>query len=259
MFGLQSPVFLASMLIVLVINLSGWPRAAYAGVEDCGELKNFGEIGPWDYADPSSSVPTGADPMGRIKRVENVHFHPEMKNLNTKMYSIDKLTAEIHYTLRVFPNHPDALNSMSRLEKQAGGKLPQSSATIFTPRLSAHCFFDRAIRFRPEDKKVHLVYAMHLHRNGKLKEALGQYELAEKLGEDSSSFNYSFGLLYADLKNWEKAFEYAQKAYSSGLDLPGLRQKLERAGYKVESPVRNQKVPEQQTEVAPKQTKAESE
>ena len=41
---------------------------------DCGELKNFGDIRPWDYADPSSSVPTGADPMGRILRVENVSF-----------------------------------------------------------------------------------------------------------------------------------------------------------------------------------------
>lgn len=249
----------SSFLFIVVTCWFGMANVVFAQASVCGELKNFADVGPWDYADPSSSAPTGADPMGRIKRVENVHFHPEMKNLNTKMYSIDRLTAEIHYTLRVFPNHPDALNSMSRLEKQAGGKLPQSSATIFTPLVSSHCFFDRAIRFRPEDKKVHLVYAMHLHRNGKLKEALGQYELSEKLGEDSSSFNYSFGLLYADLKNWEKAFEYAHKAYSSGLDLPGLRQKLERAGYKIQSPVRQPKILEQQTEVAPEQSKVESE
>jgi tetratricopeptide (TPR) repeat protein len=205
---------------------------------DCGELKNYADVGPWDYSDPSSSVPTGADPMGRIKRVENVHFYPDVKNLNTKVLSIEQLTAEIHYTLRVFPNHPLALYAFSRLERLAGGKLPNSSATMFTPRVTAECFFDRALRFRPDDKDVRIVYGIHLHLRNKFKEALEQYQIAESEGADSSFFYYNLGLLYADMKNWEKAVEYGQKAYNFGLDLPGLRQKLEKAGYKIQMPVR---------------------
>lgn len=197
---------------------------------ECGELKNFQNIGPWDYADPSSSVSTGEDPMGRIKRVENVHFNPDMQALNTKRYTIDRLTAEIHYTLRILPNHPRALMAISRLERMAGGKLPQRSATPFTPKLTADCFFDRAIRFRPEDKAVRFVYGIHLQQRGKLKEALTEYQLAERLGEESANFYYNVGLLYADLGNWDKAYEYADKAQRAGLMLPGLRGKLEKAG-----------------------------
>lgn len=222
------------MLGIGAISTGSW------GVDyDCGELKNFADIGPWDYADPSSSVTTGADPMGRIKRVENVHFYPDIKNLNTTALSIEQLTAEIHYTLRAFPNHPIALHAISRLERLAGGKLPNSSATIFTPRVTAECFFVRALRFRPDDKDVRIVYGIHLHLRNKFKEALSQYQMAESKGADTPAFYYNLGLLYADMKNWEMAVEYGQKAYNSGLELPGLRRKLEKAGYKIQVPVRN--------------------
>lgn len=204
-----------------------------AAVEDCGELKNFGDIGPWDYSDPESSASTGADPMGKVKRVENVHFNSDVRSLNRKRYSIDQLTAEIHYTLRMLPNHTEALVAVSRLEKMAGGKLPQNTATIYTPRLSAYCFFDRAIRFKENDKNVRFAYAIHLHQNGKYKEALEQYLLAEPQWEDNRYFQYNLGLLYADMKNWDKAVDYAQRAYSLGVSFPSLRQKIEKSGYKI--------------------------
>jgi hypothetical protein len=220
---------------ILVAITAASMGTAVADVADCGELRNFGDIGPWDYADPSSSVRDGENPMGRIKRVENVHFNPEMKMLNTKRFSIERLTGEIHYTLRVFPNHPEALVAISRLERMAGGKLPQRSATVFTPKISAYCFFDRAIRFRPEDKAVRYSYAIHLHQNRKYQEALEQYRLAESQYEDDRIFQYNIGLLYADIKNWEKAAEHAQRAYSSGVTFAALRQRLEKAGYKIDT------------------------
>ena len=225
-----------SKLVFFVFFMAGIgaiSTGSWGAEYDCGELKNFGDIGPWDYADPSSSVPTGADPMGRRLRVENVHFSPDIRDLNTKKLSIERLTAEIHYTLAVFPNHPLALYAVSRLERLAGGKLPNKTATIYMPRVTAECFFDRALRFRPDDKDVRIVYGIHLHLRKKFKEALEQYTIAESKGADSSFFNYNLGLLYADMKNWEKAVEYGQKAYKSGADLPGLRQKLEKAGYKI--------------------------
>lgn len=221
-----------TLLLACVVIPNG---QAFADVADCGELKNYGGIGPWDYADPSSTASTGADPMGRIKRVENVHFNSEMKMLNTKRYSIEKLTAEIHYTLRVFPNHPEALVAISRLERMAGGKLSQNSASIFTPKISAYCFFDRAIRYRSDDKAVRYAYAIHLHQNRKYQEALEQYRFAEPNYEDNRLFQYNIGLLYADLKNWEKAVEHAQSAYSSGVTFTALRQRLEKAGYKIDT------------------------
>lgn len=228
----------AVLIALFVAGTEAISAGSWGAEIDCGQLKNFGDIGPWDYTDPSSSIATGADPMGRIKRVENVHFSPDVRNLNTKALSIERLTSEIHYTLRVFPNHPEALYAISRLERLAGGKLPNTSATMFTPKVTAECFFDRALRFRPDDKDVRIIYGIHLHLRGRFKEALDQYQIAEGKGEDSPTFYYNLGLLYADMKYWTKAIEYGQKAYSSGLDLPGLRQKLEKAGYKIQPPVR---------------------
>lgn len=235
--SLQNSFSPAIRLAVLVVCFAISTGQAVADAFDCGELRNYSDIGPWDYADPSSSASTGSDPMGRIKRVENVHFNPEMKILNTKRYSIEKLTAEIHYTLRAFPNHPEALVAISRLERMVGGKLSQKSATVFTPKISAYCFFDRAIRFRPEDMAVRFSYAIHLHQSRKYKEALEQYKMAETQYVENRFFHYNFGLLYADMKNWGKAVEYAQRAYSSGVTFPALRQKIEKAGFTIKVPI----------------------
>lgn len=219
-----------SALAVIVLIALAYSSQARADVMECGVLKNYQDIGPWDYADPSSNVPTGADPMGHVKRVENVHFTPEMQLLDLRRFSIERLTGEIHYTLRALPNHPIALMAISRLERMAGGKLPQRGITPFTPKITADCFFDRAIRFRPRDKMVRMVHGMHLHQQGKLKEALAEYELAQSMGEDSPNLNYNLGLLYAELKDWDKAYDYGEKAQRGGFMLPGLRSKLEKAG-----------------------------
>lgn len=204
---------------------------AWADELDCGPLRNFNDFGPFDYRDPGNRVATGADPMGRVKRVENVHFQHEMKALNLRRFSVERLAGEFAYTLRVFPNHPDALHAMSRLERVAGGKLPQAAATEFTPKISADCFFDRAIRFRPNDGQVWFVYAIHQHDRGRLQEARASYAQAARLGLDTANFNYNFGLLMADLKEWNAARDYARKAYSAGFPLEALRQRLEAAGY----------------------------
>lgn len=228
---MQKKSFSPYWLPVLVLGFGlALFNQAIASAAECGELKNFGDIGPWDYADPSSTMATGENPMGRITRVENVHFTPEMQSLDIKKFSIERLTSEIHYTLRVLPNHPRALLAISRLERMAGGKLPQNSITTFTPKITADCFFDRATRFRPNDKAVRMVYGMHLQLRGKLKEALVEYEQAESLGEKSANFYYNIGLLHADMKNWDKAYDYGVKAQRAGLMLPGLRGRLEKAG-----------------------------
>lgn len=234
----QKKYALYYLLTVLIVGMV-LSNKAKSDVYECGVLTQ--NIGPWDYADPSSSAATGDDPMGRIKRVENVHFQPAMEALDLKQFTIDRLAKEFNYTLRLLPNNPRALLAMSRLEKRAGGKLPQNGASPATPKITADCFFDRAIRFRPDDKAVRMVYGIHLHQRGKFKEALVEYELAESLGEASGNFYYNLGLLHADLKNWDKAYEYGVKAEIGGLMLPGLRGKLAKAGRPLPPVVRPEK------------------
>ncbi|MDD3352555.1 hypothetical protein [Zoogloea sp.] len=216
----RSTVAAALLLISLSVG------TAQADEFTCGSLENG--VGPFDYNDPAIHVPNGENPMGQLKRVENVHFHAGMQYLNIRNYSPERIRSEFAYTLRAFPNHRLALNAFSRLEQFYSKQLPGAGKA-----LTADCFFDRAIRFRPEDKGVRFVHAMHLHRQGKLKDALTEYELAEKLGEESANFHYNYGLLLADMKKWDQARTQAEIAYSRGIPLPGLADKLQRNGHPV--------------------------
>ncbi len=209
-------------LLLLALSFSG--PIAHAAEFDCGSLDST--LGPFDYNDPAQRVPNGENPMGMVKRVENVHFQPDLMYLNIKRFFPDRLHSEFLYTLGIFPNHRLALNSFSRLEHLYGKQLSPAPK-----RQTADCAFDRAIRFRPEDKSLRFVYGLHLHQAGKLRDALKEYELAESLGEDSGNFYYNYGLLLTDLKNWDLAQKYAEKAYASGISLPGLANKLQRSGH----------------------------
>lgn len=191
----------------------------------CGDLANA--FGPFDYRDPS--VRQGSSPP--LWLVEMAHFTPSVENLikgNT-----GAIIGDIDYTLRAFPNHPRALYSISRYERQQIAK-SRSQGKIYTPPLnegrgwpsSAECYFDRAIRWRPNDPNVRLIYGIHLHLMGKLDEALRQYQFSERIQPNSSDLNYNMGLLYFDFKQYSLAKQYAKRAYELRYPLPGLRRKL---------------------------------
>src|SRR5574343_188124 len=88
----------------------------------------------------------------------------------------------------VLPNHPEALLAITRLEKMVGGKLPQRAADVYKPKISSYCFFDRALRFQPEQPEVRFSYAIYLHQKGKYAEALDHYKFAETAYEENPFF-----------------------------------------------------------------------
>src|SRR5207247_529058 len=143
-----------------------------------------------------------------------VHFTPQTENLIRGVTA--PLEADIAYTLRVFPNHHRALDAMSRLSVKLHTLHPPKSDC------SVDGWFERAIRFRPDDARVHLAYGIHHFRWKRLAQAKEQLLEAERLAGNDSNVFYNLGLLYADLKEWDKAMSYAKKAYDSGFPLPGL-------------------------------------
>jgi tetratricopeptide (TPR) repeat protein len=76
-----------------------------------------------------------------------------------------------------------------------------------------------------------MLYGIHLHKAGKLENALKQYKAGLELIPGSSELNYNLGLLYYDLKKYKLAKKYATIAYKLGYPLPGLRNMLKEAGY----------------------------
>ncbi len=178
-------------------------------VAGCGSLQNA--FGPFDYRDPVAR----GEPL---HLVETAHFTPQVEALVKG--NAGYLTGDLDYTLRAFPNHHRALNSVARYALRGGTdwRNPQIP--------SADCYFERAIAFRPDDQTVRMIYANYLARRKKSEEARRQYGEALKLAPNDPEVNYNAGLFFVDQGDLARAKVHAEVAYAGGYPLPGLRNKI---------------------------------
>lgn len=165
---------------------------------------------------------TNADDRQGLAVVENFHFTPNVERLVRG--ASGALGADISYTLEHFPNHHRALSAISRLALRDKNRKPHGA------RYTAECFFDRALRYRPDDARVRSLYGSYLLALGQADAALEQLEQAARLEPDNPAAHYNLGLLYVRKKNYEQARASARKAYAMGFPLPGLKNKLSAAG-----------------------------
>ena len=208
------PSNLRDLLVTLVAILAlSWGAVAGAQqVPGCGSLQN--SFGPFDYRDPSAR----GEPL---RLVESAHFTPSVESLTKG--NTGSVIGDIDYTLRAFPNHHRALNSVARYELQ-GGKSWQDPVIR-----SAGCYFERAIAFRGDDQVVRMLYANFLAKNGRVPEARRQYEEALQIAPNDAEVNYNAGLFFLSQGEIERARQHASVAYSAGYPLPGLQKKIAEA------------------------------
>ena len=200
--------FLGAMACVVLVNgIAGAETNDFA----CGSLQNG--YGPYDYRSDKD----------KLSIVEQFHLTPNVVSL-TSWQSAGSIGADLDYTLRAFPNHHVALMTMARLSEREKLARPKGA------KYSVGCYFNRALRFRDDDAMVRMIYAAYLSKNGDRKEALVQLEAAGRLETDNANILYNTGLVYFDLKDYDKALDYAHRAYALGFPLPGLREKLKRSG-----------------------------
>ncbi|WP_317202249.1 tetratricopeptide repeat protein [Janthinobacterium sp.] len=191
--------------------------APAAGGNYCGELDNA--FGPYDYRSHQG---------GDLQVVEKHHFTEQVAA--GVRGETGYLGGDLDYTLRAFPNHVPALLTMSRLGLQ--GK----SATVRGAPFPVECYFERALRFAPDDAAVLSAYANFALKQGRPEQALPLFQRAAALEPENAAVNYNMGLAYLKRRDYAQANVYAQKAYALGFPLPGLRNLLRAAGQWREAP-----------------------
>ena len=159
----------------------------------------------------------------KVTMSESFHFTPEVESL-TRGKSTVVIGGDIDFMLRNYPNHHRALVAMMRLGEKE--KTPQPAGAVY----SVACYFDRAIRFRPDDIVARMLYATYLSKNRREADASAQLEMAAKAAADNPFSHYNIGLIYLEMKNYDRALEQAHKAYGLGFARTELKDRLKSAG-----------------------------
>ncbi|MDP1693703.1 MAG: ABC transporter permease [Burkholderiaceae bacterium] len=185
----------------------------------CGSLENA--YGPFEYRfDRFKPAPDDREPHQAKRRiVEDNHFTPEVEALIRGKTSTTP-QHDLDYTLRAFPNHHRALATLMRLWER--GRSPQPGDL---PR-PVECYFERAVRFQPDDTTARLLYATFLHKDKRKPEALQQLERARFHAGDNGFTHYNIGLVFLDVGEPEQALAQAHRAMDLGFERTGLKDKL---------------------------------
>lgn len=200
------------MLRALVMGILGLlPIVLHAQVsaEFCGPLNKT----PWDYRRDKQFY----------KLVEDAHFTVQVEAL-IRGQSGALPAPDIEYTLSVYPNHPRALMAATRLSER-----DQTQLRNRLPR-PVECYYERALRFRPDDMVVRLLYAQFLEARNRHKEALVQVGEAVKLEDNYPLAVRHAGLMYIEMKEYELARGMAQRWALVSPDDRTLQEALKKVG-----------------------------
>lgn len=208
------------LLALLCASAAPMPVCAQVSAEFCGELRQRLQAGPWDYRVDRQHLPL----------VENAHFMPQTERL-IRGTSGTKVGQDFDYTLNKFPNHARALLALIKLNQ----RYPDPTVTEL-PR-PPECYFERAIRFAPDDLVVRMIYAQFLNWQKRSAEAMAQLNLVAEKGAGNPLTHRSLGLLFLEMGEHEKALEQAWALQALMPEITLLKDELLKRGQWREKPV----------------------
>jgi tetratricopeptide (TPR) repeat protein len=177
----------------------------------CGETHNT--YGPFDYRTAQQS---------QRYIVEIAHFTHGVETLTKG--ATGPFGKDIGYTLAVFPNHPRAIVTVERLAERE--KSDPASGTD----MSVDCYYARGMSFAPDDLVFRMLYVSYLTRRNRLDEARKFLEYVVEKAGDSPLTHFNAGLLYFDMKDYDKALAQAHRVMAMGMTRPELRNRLASVG-----------------------------
>ena len=196
---------------LFVLALACGPGIAFsqAAPNICGSLQNA--YGPFDYRTQKE----------QLKIVEQYHFLPQTEALlSGRIKGGNSLAGNIDYVLRASPNHHRALVAMMRLGERY--KTPKLDGADY----SVACYFDRAVRYAPDDHIVRMLYAGYLNKQGRAAEAERHLELVGTQASENAFTLFNLGNVYLEFKKYDLALQYAHKAQALGWPRKDLEDKL---------------------------------
>lgn len=202
-------------LALVLLATAAEPSHAQDAASPCGGLRS--EFGPFDYRTDRDKLPI----------VEGAHFTPPVEAL---IHGVSgPLGAELAYVLARFPNHHRALAAMMRLSERTNWVPPKGA------RYDMDCYFERALRFRPDDVIARLLFVSYLGKRARRDEALRQLDVATMYAGDNGFTHYNIGLQYLELGQFGLAGKQAQRAQSLGFTNRELVDRLRSSGQWKES------------------------
>jgi tetratricopeptide (TPR) repeat protein len=190
----------------------------------CGPVRGA-DVGMIDYRlrDTDPAVAKGVSDLNR--------FHTNIASAEmrgTRPYP-GRVVDNLDFSLRHSPNHHEALGLLIRWD--LGG-----NPLLGFP--GARCSLDWARQFAPDDATVFVYGGNYFWKAKEVERARAWYERAIQLAPESAEAHYNYGLFFLDQGNLEAAAKHARAAYDIGFPLPGLREKLARAGYRIDGQTR---------------------
>lgn len=203
-FDMASRLLTGLALVAALLAFSTEPVRAQQGSES----------GVRDYY-RASATPDGARALANL---EQFHIAPGLERLKGRNYQ--GAFEDFTFILASFPNHPQALALVSDV----------CDVQWKDPRCDSEAWFRRAVEINPNIAQTQVLYGLHQQRRGRVTEAIQAYQRALELNPASSNAHYNLGLAYFDQKRFDLANQHAQASYALGFPLPGLKDKLNRAG-----------------------------
>lgn len=182
---------------------------------ECGVVHDSQQLNDYRLRDSSAQL------QWSVADIKRNHYDPAVARMRAGEYS-HTVIADLNFLLRGWPNHYPALEALIRYDL-AGGQMYEF------PTIA--CYFQRARRFAPDDVNVLLHEGFYFWKKGNAARAVESYEEALAIDPSSADTHYNLGLVYLELAEFEKASRHARAAYAAGYPLPGLRNRLKKAGH----------------------------
>jgi tetratricopeptide (TPR) repeat protein len=153
-----------------------------------------------------------------LHTVEQYHLYPGEEKFRQRNF--ESAFGDFTFILKYFPNHPRALLLMVQL-----------CSEWKSPHCSLDTVFDNALAVKADAPGTYVVKGIYLHRIRRYADAIDNYRKALELDPDSVNAHYNAALTYLEMRQYDAANRHAQRAYALGAQLPGLRQRLQKAGH----------------------------